>query len=149
MTLTLYPPVASMTDMLMRANRRTLLKPVIIEFHNTLVSLGTRLWQLVPSQFHYETKRDEKAWESTISLVQELITEELPRYGYTSYRWDEQFDKTFITPMRDGKPLQIKKKNNLEHYEEEKENLENFRADVEQLLIENIPRIYLSLLPTK
>ena len=122
----LYPPTALLTDMF----RRTILKPVIIEFHNTLVSLGTRLWQLVPSQFHYETKRDEKAWESTISLVQELITEELPRYGYTSYRWDEQFDKTFITPLKEGKPLQIKKKNNLEHYEEEKENIENFRADV-------------------
>jgi len=138
--LALHPPPAFVTDMF----RRTTVKPVIIEFHNTVPSLGTRLWQLVPIEFHYGDKRNEKAWANTIKQIQVLITEKLPHYGYTSYKWDEQFDKTFITPLRDDKPLQIKKKNNLEHYEEENENLEKFRANVESLLIEYIPRIYIS-----
>ena len=141
----LYPPIAFVTDMF----GSTPLKLVMIEFHNTLASLGTRLWQLVPIEFHFDTKRNEKAWTNTIDQIKELITNELPHYGYTSYRWDEQFEKTFITPMREGQPLQIKKKNNLEHYKEEEENLENFRANVEYLLIDNIPRIYLSQLRSK
>lgn len=123
------------------------MKPIIIEFHNTLPSLGTRLWPFVPKSFI--TKKDEKAWKMTIEQIKELITKQLPHFGYTSYRWDEKFDKTFITPIKDGKPLLIKKRDNLEHYEEEQKNLENFRTHIEQLLTTNIPLIYHSQLRSK
>ena len=66
--LAVYPPTAFVTDMF----RRTTVKPVIIEFHNTVPSLGTRLWQLVPIEFHFDTKRNEKAWTNTIDQIKEL-----------------------------------------------------------------------------
>ena len=123
------------------------MRPVIIEFHHMKASLGTRLWPMVPESFM--SKKDEKAWEKTLTQVRELIENELLHFGYTSYIWNEKFDKTFITPMRNHKPILIKKKDNLEHYAEEEKNLENCRAHMEYLLLKNIPIIYYSQLHSK
>ena len=113
---------------------------VNIEFHNTLASLGVRLWQLIPKAVF--KKKNEKAWENTVKEVRWMVRSRLHVYGYTECKWDEQYDKTFISPLRDEQQINIKKKYNKEHYEEERANLEKFRADMEALLAHSVPQIY-------
>mgnify|MGYP006407534261 FL=1 len=113
---------------------------VKIEFHDTCASLGVRLWQIIPTA--WLKKRNEKAWASTIEEVKWIVKSRLNFYGYTSYRWIEQFDKTFIIPLKDGKKIKIKKRDNTEHYQEEKDNLEKFRRDIENILTKEVPLIY-------
>ena len=143
---TLYPPTPLNYRRMILDPISTFLKPVSIEFHETLASLGTRLWGMIPRSHQ---RRDEKAWEKTLVEIKEMIESELPEHNFTSCRWDEKFDRTFITPLRNGKSIQIKKKHNLEHYLEEQANLEHFRARVEQLLSKNLSRIYASNLHPK
>ena len=152
MTLsTLYPPTTLFNRRTLLEPVNTFLKPVSIEFHETLASLGMRLWQMIPQYYKItsHSKRDGKAWEETLTQIKEMVNTELPNYGYTSCRWDEQFDRTFITPLRDGKSIPIKKKYNVEHYKEERANLEKFRARIELLLVKNVPLIYSSHLHWK
>ena len=142
----LYPPTVLLNRRPLLKPISTFLMPVSIEFHSKLASLGIRLWQMVPKD---QNKRNEEAWNLTLIDVRRKIEDRLSEYGYTSCRWDEKFDRTFITPMRDGKPIQIKKKHNLEHYLEEQANLEKFRAEMEGFLTKGIPLIYASHLPSK
>ena len=118
--------------------RRPMTK-IQIEFHNTCPSLGVRLWQLIPTAW-LRTK-DAKAWKATIKEVQWIVRSRIHVYGYTSYRWVEQFDRTFIIPLKDDQKIEIHKKYN-ENYEEDRANLEKFKTDMEALLVVDVPRIY-------